>query len=62
MEEAFEFVAKQGGPDGCSSTGENKRMNSTKDVALAGPVWVGLGRDRTGDGQGSLHPPVGRWS
>lgn len=44
MEEAFEFVAKQGGPDGCSSTGENKRMNSTKDVALAGPGVGGSGQ------------------
>ena len=45
MEEAFEFVAKQGGPDGCSSTGgKNARMNSTKDAALAGPGVCGSGQ------------------
>ena len=45
MEEAFEFVAKQGGPDGCSSTGgENARMNGTKDAALAGPGVCGSGQ------------------
>ena len=62
MEEAFEFVAKQGGPDGCSSTaGETERMNSPKMRHWQALVCVGLGRDGTGGGQGSPHPPVRRW-
>ena len=62
MEEAFEVVAKQGGPDGCSSTaGEKERMNSPKMRHWQALVCVGLGRDGTGGGQGSPHPPVRRW-
>lgn len=66
--EAFEFAAKQVGPDGCSSTlGEKERMNSTKDVMPAGPgvgVWAGVGcrmgrglHTHHGGGGGGRRPP-----